>query len=41
MATKFEDRHVLTKTSDHVIKMYTDKAFFERKYKMLEGWDTE
>ncbi|TXI10676.1 MAG: DUF2505 domain-containing protein [Rhizobium sp.] len=41
MATKFEDRHVLTKTSDHVIKMYTDQAFFERKYKALDGWDIE
>lgn len=41
MATKFEDRHVLTKTADHVIKMYTDQAFFERKYKALEGWDIE
>lgn len=41
MATKFEDRHVLNKPSATVINMYTDQAFFERKYKALEGWDIE
>lgn len=41
MATKFEDRHVLNKPSSAVMKMYTDQAFFERKYKALEGWDIE
>ena len=38
---KFEDKHSLAKPSAVVLKMYTDKAFFERKYKELGCWDLE
>ncbi|QHS09573.1 DUF2505 domain-containing protein [Sinimarinibacterium sp. NLF-5-8] len=32
---KLEQKHVLNKPADNVIQMYTDRAFFERKYQML------
>ena len=38
---KFDDKHVLTKPAKTVMKMYSDKAFFERKYKELGAWDIE
>lgn len=38
---KFEDQHVLDKPADVVIKMYTDRKFFERKYKETGAWDIE
>lgn len=30
---KFDDKHLLDKSADAVMKMYADRAFFERKYK--------
>ncbi|MGH8456536.1 MAG: DUF2505 domain-containing protein [Stenotrophobium sp.] len=38
---KFEDKQVLDKPSDTVMKMYADRRFFERKYKEIGAWDIE
>jgi hypothetical protein len=38
---KFEDQHALDKPADVVIRMYTDRKFFERKYKETGCWDIE
>lgn len=38
---KFEDQHVLDKPADVVMRMYTDRKFFERKYKETGSWDIE
>jgi hypothetical protein len=36
---KFDDKQVLDKPSSVVIKMYVDRAFFERKYKEIGASD--
>ena len=36
---QFTDKHMFTKNADTVMKMYTDKEFFVRKYKEVGGWD--
>lgn len=38
---KFEDKHPFDKPAATVIKMFSDRAYFERKYKDLGGWDIE
>jgi hypothetical protein len=38
---KFDDKHLLDKPADAVMKMYSDRAFFERKYKELGAWDIQ
>lgn len=36
---KFDDKHVLDKPADAVMKMYSDRKFFERKYKEIGATD--
>jgi hypothetical protein len=36
---QFTDKHSYSKNSDTVMKMYSDRAFFERKYKDSGYWD--
>ena len=36
---QFTDKHSYTKNSDTVMKMYADRAFFERKYQDSGYWD--
>lgn len=36
---KFDDKQVLDKSSDTVMKMYVDRKFFERKYKEIGATD--
>lgn len=36
---KFELKHSYDKPADAVLKMYSDRAFFERKYKEIGAWD--
>ena len=36
---QFNDKHSYPKNSDAVMKMYSDRAFFERKYKEAGYWD--
>lgn len=38
---KFDDKHTFDKPAASVIKMFSDQAYFERKYKDLGGWDIE
>lgn len=38
---KFDDKHSFDKPSDTVLKMFSDKAYFERKYKDLGFWNIE
>jgi hypothetical protein len=38
---KFDDKHSYDKPAATVIKMYSDRAFFERKYKELGAEDIE
>lgn len=38
---KFDDKHVLDKPADTVMKMYADRKFFERKYKEIGANDIE
>ena len=38
---KFDDKHTFDKPAATVIKMFSDRAYFERKYKELGGWDIE
>ena len=38
---KFEDKHSFDKPAATVIKMFSDRAYFERKYKDLGAWDIE
>ena len=38
---KFDDKHTFDKPASAVIKMFSDRKYFERKYKELGGWDIE
>jgi hypothetical protein len=38
---KFDLKHSYNKPAAAVLKMYSDKAFFERKYKDIGAWDVE
>lgn len=38
---KFDDKHSFDKPAATVMKMYSDKAFFERKYQDQGAWDIE
>ena len=38
---KFDDKHAFDKSAATVLKMFSDRAYFERKYKDLGGWDIE
>lgn len=38
---KFDDKHAFDKPAATVIKMFSDRGYFERKYKDLGGWDIE
>lgn len=38
---KFELKHTLDKPAATVMKMYSDRAFFERKYREIGAWDIE
>lgn len=38
---KFDDKHSFDKPAATVLKMFSDRAYFERKYKDLGGWDIE
>lgn len=38
---KFESKHTFGKPASVVIKMFTDRAYFERKYKMLKFTEIE
>lgn len=38
---KFDDKHTFDKPAAAVIKMFSDRTYFERKYKDLGGWDIE
>ncbi len=38
---KFEERHEFDVPADTVMKMYSDKAFFDRKYQALEAIECE
>ena len=38
---KFDLKHSYDKPAATVLKMYSDKAFFERKYKEVGAWDVE
>ena len=38
---KFDDKHTFSKPADTVIKMFSDRAYFERKYKELGVADLE
>jgi len=37
MATKFDDLHRLNKPAASVLKMYSDRGYFEKKYAQLSG----
>ena len=38
---KFDDKHSFDKPASAVIKMFGDRAYFERKYKDLSFWNIE
>lgn len=38
---KFDLKHSYDKPAAAVLKMYSDKAFFERKYKEIGAWDVQ
>ncbi len=38
---KFEEQHSFDQAADTVMKMYSDKAFFDRKYKEMEALECE
>lgn len=38
---KFGDKHVFDKPAATVMKMFSDRSYFERKYKELGAWDIE
>lgn len=38
---KFDDKHSFDKPSSVVLKMFSDRAYFERKYKDLGFWNIE
>ena len=38
---KFDDKHTFDKPAATVIKMFTDRAYFERKYQDVGAWDVE
>ena len=38
---KFDDKHSFDKPAAAVIKMFSDRAYFERKYKELGFWNIE
>ena len=38
---KFDDKHSFEKPAAAVIKMFSDRGYFERKYKELGYWDIE
>ncbi len=38
---KFDDKHVFNKPAATVLKMFSDRAYFERKYKDLGFWNIE
>ncbi|MGQ0618894.1 MAG: DUF2505 domain-containing protein [Panacagrimonas sp.] len=38
---KFEERHVFDQPAATVLKMYTDRTFFDRKYQALEAIECE
>lgn len=38
---KFDDKHSFDKPAAAVLKMFSDRSYFERKYKDLGGWDIE
>ncbi len=38
---KFDDKHSFDKPAATVMKMFSDRAYFERKYKELSFWDIE
>lgn len=38
---KFDDKHTFNLPAAKVLEMFTDRTYFERKYKELGGWDIE
>jgi hypothetical protein len=38
---KFDDKHTFDKPAATVMKMFADRAYFERKYKALSYWNIE
>jgi hypothetical protein len=39
MSTKYEERQAFDQPAEKVLKMFTDRAYFERKYAASGGWD--
>lgn len=38
---KFDDKHTFDQPAATVLKMFSDRSYFERKYKEVGGWDIE
>jgi len=38
---KFEEKHTFDKPAATILRMYSDRSFFERKYKGSGAWDVE
>ena len=41
MSTKYEERQAFDQPPETVMKMFTDRAYFERKYAASGGWDIQ